>query len=174
MSNLFATLWTIACQAPLSMGFPRQGCWSGCHFFLQSIFPNQGSNTHFLHWQLDSLPLSQLYKFHEKLQPTFTELFLQYCQWDTDFIYYLIESTQQFSESSAILFSFYRWKALERPVFKPKQDDSSYVYLTSYWKRFFSLKTKFFKATFQRSWLYGAQATCIAVLLGCLIHNEVL
>ena len=25
---LFATLWTIACQAPLSLGFSRQECWS--------------------------------------------------------------------------------------------------------------------------------------------------
>ena len=27
--QLFATLWTIACQAPLSMGFSRQEYWSG-------------------------------------------------------------------------------------------------------------------------------------------------
>ena len=27
--RLFATLWTIACQAPLSMGFSRQEYWSG-------------------------------------------------------------------------------------------------------------------------------------------------
>ena len=26
---LFETVWTIACQAPLSMGFSRQECWSG-------------------------------------------------------------------------------------------------------------------------------------------------
>ena len=26
--QLFATLWTVACQAPLSMGFSRQGHWS--------------------------------------------------------------------------------------------------------------------------------------------------
>ena len=26
---LFATLWTAACQAPLSMGFSQQGYWSG-------------------------------------------------------------------------------------------------------------------------------------------------
>ena len=30
---LFTTLWTVARQAPLSMGFPRQEYWSGlpCH-----------------------------------------------------------------------------------------------------------------------------------------------
>ena len=27
--KLFATPWTIACQAPLSVGFPRQEYWSG-------------------------------------------------------------------------------------------------------------------------------------------------
>ena len=29
---LFATPWTTACQAPLSMGFPRQEYWSGLPF----------------------------------------------------------------------------------------------------------------------------------------------
>ena len=32
------TLWTGAHQAPLSIGFTRQECWSGCHFHLQGIF----------------------------------------------------------------------------------------------------------------------------------------
>ena len=27
--QLFATLWTVACQAPLSMGFSRQEYWNG-------------------------------------------------------------------------------------------------------------------------------------------------
>ena len=27
--GLFATLWTVFCQAPLSMGFSGQECWSG-------------------------------------------------------------------------------------------------------------------------------------------------
>ena len=30
--RLFVTPWTIACQTPLSMGFPRQECWSGLPF----------------------------------------------------------------------------------------------------------------------------------------------
>ena len=29
---LIATPWTVACQAPLSMGFPRQEYWSGLPF----------------------------------------------------------------------------------------------------------------------------------------------
>ena len=32
MSDSFATLWTVARQAPLSMGFPRQEYWSGLPF----------------------------------------------------------------------------------------------------------------------------------------------
>ena len=28
-AQLFVTLWTVACQAPLSMGFSRQEYWSG-------------------------------------------------------------------------------------------------------------------------------------------------
>ena len=28
-AQLFATLWTVAHQTPLSMGFSRQECWSG-------------------------------------------------------------------------------------------------------------------------------------------------
>ena len=31
----------------------------GCHFLLQEIFLTQGSNPCLLHWQVDSLPLSQ-------------------------------------------------------------------------------------------------------------------
>ena len=30
--QLFATLWTVASQAPLYMGFSRQGYWSGLPF----------------------------------------------------------------------------------------------------------------------------------------------
>jgi len=56
--QLFGTPQTVAHQAPLSMGFPRQEYWSGCHCLLQRILPNQGSNLCLLHWQADSLPLS--------------------------------------------------------------------------------------------------------------------
>ena len=49
MSNSFVTPWTVARQTPLSMGFPRQGYWSGCHSFLQGIFQTQGQNLGLLH-----------------------------------------------------------------------------------------------------------------------------
>ena len=37
---LFVTPWTVACQAPLSMRFPRQEYSSGCHFLLQKVQPH--------------------------------------------------------------------------------------------------------------------------------------
>ena len=43
------TPWTVAHQAPLSMGFSRQESWSGCHALLQGIFPTQGLNAGLLH-----------------------------------------------------------------------------------------------------------------------------
>ena len=61
--QLFATPWTVAHQAPWSMEFSRQECWSGCHFLLQGIFPTQGSNPHLLHllhWHVDSVPQHHL------------------------------------------------------------------------------------------------------------------
>ena len=38
------TPWTVARQAPRSMGFSRQEYWSGCPSLLHGIFPTQGSN----------------------------------------------------------------------------------------------------------------------------------
>ena len=50
MSDCFVTSWTVACQASLSTGLPRQEYWVGYHFLLQ------GSNPRLLKWQTDSLP----------------------------------------------------------------------------------------------------------------------
>ena len=41
--QLFATLWTVACQAPLSMGFPRQEYWSGLPFPLPADLAHPGT-----------------------------------------------------------------------------------------------------------------------------------
>ena len=53
--QLFAILWTVGYQAPLSMRFPRQEYGSGLPYLLQGIFPTQlSSNSHLLcllHWQ---------------------------------------------------------------------------------------------------------------------------
>ena len=42
------TLWTIACQAPLSMGFSRQEYWSGLLFPLPGTLPNPRIEPHLL------------------------------------------------------------------------------------------------------------------------------
>ena len=58
--QLFGTPWTVACQAPPSMGFPRQGYWSGLPFPPPGGLPDPGIEprcpaSHAL--QADSLPL---------------------------------------------------------------------------------------------------------------------
>ena len=45
---LFETLWTVAPQAPLFMGFSRQEYWSGFPFPLPGDLLTQGSNPHLL------------------------------------------------------------------------------------------------------------------------------
>ena len=57
--QLFATPWTVACQAPLSMGFFSQEYWSGLPIPLPGDLPNPGFELHLLclqHWQAGSLP----------------------------------------------------------------------------------------------------------------------
>ena len=42
MSDLFATLWTVAHQTPLSRGFTRQEYWSGLSFPSAGVLPDPG------------------------------------------------------------------------------------------------------------------------------------
>ena len=42
MSDSFATPWTVVCQGPVSMGFPRQEYWSGLPFLSPGGFPDPG------------------------------------------------------------------------------------------------------------------------------------
>ena len=52
------TLWTVACQSPLSMGFPKQEYWSGLPFSSPGHLPDPGIESVSLAFQADSLPLS--------------------------------------------------------------------------------------------------------------------
>ena len=47
--------WTVACQAPPSMGFSRQECWSGLLFPSPGDHPNPGIEPGSLSLQVDSL-----------------------------------------------------------------------------------------------------------------------
>ena len=67
-SKSFATPWTVAHQAPLSVGFPREEYWSGLPFPSPGIFPTQGSNwiswvgRQFLyHWATREAPSKELF-----------------------------------------------------------------------------------------------------------------
>ena len=64
--RLFATLWTVACQTPLSTGFSRQEYWSGLPFPPPGDLPTQGSNPGSPALQADSLPSDPSGKPREK------------------------------------------------------------------------------------------------------------
>ena len=57
--QLFATLWTVACQATLPTGFSRQEYWSGLPCPLPGDLPDPGiepASLSLLHWPVGSLP----------------------------------------------------------------------------------------------------------------------
>ena len=54
--QLFATPWTVAHQAPLSMGFPRQEYWSGLPFPSPEDLPDPGIKLTSPALQADPLP----------------------------------------------------------------------------------------------------------------------
>ena len=58
VSDSFETLWTVAHQAPLSMGFPRQEYWSGLPFPSPVDLPDPGIKPWSPALQADSLLLS--------------------------------------------------------------------------------------------------------------------
>ena len=60
--QLVATLWNIAYQAPLSLGFSRQEYWSGFLFPTPGDLPNSEieAELYLLRWHVDSLPLCHL------------------------------------------------------------------------------------------------------------------
>ena len=62
--RLFVNPWTVACQAPLSMGFSMQGYWSGLPFPSPGDLPNQGIKPRSPALQADSSPLSHQGKLY--------------------------------------------------------------------------------------------------------------
>ena len=51
------TPWTVACPAPLSMGFSRQEYWNGLPFPSPGGVPNPGTEPGSSALQADSLPI---------------------------------------------------------------------------------------------------------------------
>ena len=60
--QLFATPWTVACQAPLSMEFSRQEYWSGLPCPPPGYLHNLGTEPKAPALQADSLPSEPLRK----------------------------------------------------------------------------------------------------------------
>ena len=60
MSDSLASPWTVAHQAPLSMGFPRQEYWSELPFPSPGDLPDPEFKPTSPAWQADSLTLSYL------------------------------------------------------------------------------------------------------------------
>ena len=66
--RLFATLGTVAHQAPLSMGFSRQECWNGFPFPSPGDLPDSGIESISPALEVDSLLLSHLRRPNEGKQ----------------------------------------------------------------------------------------------------------
>ena len=67
MSDSFVTPLTVACQAPLSMGFPRQEYRRGLPFPSPGDLPNSGTELVSPTMQEDSLILSRLGSSRKRL-----------------------------------------------------------------------------------------------------------
>ena len=99
-----ATPWTVACQAPLSMGFSRREYWSGLPFPSPGIEPTTPA------LQEDSLlsePQNHLLNFQQSIahQPQ--------KQWDTVCSEATIVSMEYLKESTTALVSFYCYSIIE-------------------------------------------------------------
>ena len=79
---LFATPWTVASQAPPSMGFSRQGYWSGLPLPSSEDLPNPGIEPGSCALQAESLPSEPPRKWRKSLF---------YCFW---MIFYRIYSSR--------------------------------------------------------------------------------
>ena len=60
--SFFASPWTVACQAPLSMRFSRQEYWNGLPFPSPGDLPDPGIRPGYPALQADSLPFEPLGK----------------------------------------------------------------------------------------------------------------
>ena len=70
--QLFVTPWTAACQAPTSMGFYRQGYWSGLLFPSPGDLSDPGIEPGSLALQVDCLPAEP---------PGYNKILVYECLW---------------------------------------------------------------------------------------------
>ena len=91
--RLFATPWTVAYQAPLSMGFSKQECWSGLPFPSPGDLPDPGIEPRSPALQAGALP-SEL---PGKPQTSHSHLFCPFYGKFTFTFYYAYWYTEQLS-----------------------------------------------------------------------------
>ena len=78
--QLFSTPWTVARQAPLSLGFSRQAYWSGLPRPPPGDLPNPGIEPRSPAWQVHSLPAEPQGKLLWIMMPwTFVNSFVWTC-----------------------------------------------------------------------------------------------
>ena len=70
--QLFATPWTVAYEAPPSIGFSRQEYWSGLPFPSPEDLPNPGIESESPELQVDAFPTDLPRKLPRKLHYTVT------------------------------------------------------------------------------------------------------
>ena len=82
MSDSFATPWIVACQAPLSMRFPKQEYWGGLPFPFPGYLPDPGIEPSPQHCRQTLYCLSHLVAQIVKRLPTVRENWVQSLCWE--------------------------------------------------------------------------------------------
>ena len=112
--QLFATPWTIACQAPPSMGFSRQEYWSGLPSPSPGDLPNPGIEPRSPTLQADTLTSEPPGKPHIIIIIPY----LSSCAW-------LISLSIMDSQLLNYIYSKVILKVIEISIWKKNEDDSS-------------------------------------------------
>ena len=103
--RLFATPWTVAYQAPLSMGFSRQECWSGLPFPSPGDLPDPGIEPGSPALQADALPSEPPGKASEAEVDVFLEFSCFF--YDPADVGDLIFDSSAFSKTSLDIWKFW-------------------------------------------------------------------
>ena len=74
--RLFVTSWTVAHQAPPSVGFSRQECWSGLPFPSPGDLPNPGIEPRSPALQADALPSESPGKLEDALSSSLKKILM--------------------------------------------------------------------------------------------------
>ena len=126
--QLFATLWTITLQAPLSMGFSRQEYWSELLWPLPGDLLDTGikaKSLTSLYWQADPLPLVPPSSYHIGSGMQFLVAFtLTYnlagdCSYPTVSPENALQGLESWPSMWILLVSYFRHIPSESPCFLP-------------------------------------------------------